>query len=133
MEPETKLLILSWSLDLAVFLVAIYFGYEPEIKQLWKNKRKIVEGMWNRLFPNAFVERVARQRDDICRKCDLYEPVGKKDICYLKGSPCCGYCGCKLAFKQRSLSSGCDIGKWSPVLSQEEEDSFREKHKLVND
>jgi hypothetical protein len=36
--------------------------------------------------------------------------------------PCCGICGCSLAFLQRSLSSSCEAGKWKAVLTEEEDD-----------
>lgn len=112
--------------------VALLITYWGSIVIVWKNKRKILEGIWNSLFPNAFVERVAAERDKLCQACPLYDATGKAENCFVKGSACCSFCGCKLSFKQRALSVGCDKGVWGPVMSQEEEDAFREKHKIVN-
>ena len=46
--------------------------------------------------------------------------------------PCCGLCGCSLAFKTRSLSSKCDIGKWIAEVTEEEEDVINDKLKIFN-
>ncbi len=52
--------------------------------------------------------------------------------CMVAGtSPCCshikGGCGCSLAFKTRSLSSACPLGKWEAEVTQEEEDVINQK------
>ena len=39
--------------------------------------------------------------------------------------PCCGECGCSLALKIRSLSSGCPISKWDAMLTDEEENKLK--------
>ena len=42
-------------------------------------------------------------------------------------APCCGECGCKLAFKARSLASECphpDGPKWEALLDEKEEDKL---------
>ena len=76
------------------------------LKKLWLNKWKILEGLWNRIFRSAYVEKVARERAEICRTCPHIDWDGKD--CYLKGTqPCCSLCGCQLETKLRSLSSGC--------------------------
>jgi hypothetical protein len=76
------------------------------MKKLWKNKWKILEGLLNRLFPNAYVERIYKERLDICMQCPSLDLDGDK--CYVPGTaPCCGECGCELATKLRSLSSEC--------------------------
>lgn len=133
MTNEDKLMILFWSMYAVLFIVVFYIVYGDKIKMVWKNKWKILEGIWNTWFPNAYVERVAAERNKICFACVWYDKRGEAAACFVKGSPCCGACGCDLVFKQRALSAGCIKGYWNPVLSQEEEDSFREKHKLVND
>ena len=42
-------------------------------------------------------------------------------------APCCSQCGCKLAFKVRSLASECphpDGAKWEALLDEKEEDKL---------
>lgn len=92
--------------------------------QAWKNRNKILEGIKNSVFKTEHVEEVAAERMNICNSCPEIDNEGSK--CMVPGTqPCCGVCGCKLAFKIRSLSSACDLGKWDAVMSQEEEDELR--------
>jgi hypothetical protein len=75
------------------------------------------------VFKNEHVEQIAAERDTICQKCDFIDREGKK--CVMPGTqPCCGICGCSLAFLQRSLSSECEYGKWKAVLTEEEADEL---------
>ena len=92
------------------------------VKKIWDNRNKILEGIKNSIFINDAVEIIAEERLNICKEC----PSGKYDIegenCYVKGTqPCCGECGCSLHLKTRSLSSGCDFDYWGPVLTEAEE------------
>lgn len=88
--------------------------------KLWKNKGKILEGLLNRLFPNAYVERIYTDRYIICMDCPELDLKGDK--CYIPGTaPCCGKCGCELATKLRSLSSGCgdeENPRWHAVENE---------------
>ncbi len=63
---------------------------------------------------------------EICLKCPLIDNEGF--MCMIPGTaPCCSACGCKLAFKTRSLSSECahpTEPKWRAVITQEEEDKM---------
>jgi len=91
--------------------------------KLWKDKGKIFEGIKNSVFKQEHVEEIADMRMQICNICPEIDNAGDK--CYIKGTqPCCGQCGCKLAFKTRSLSSGCPVGHWSAITTQEEEDAL---------
>ena len=89
------------------------------ITKLWKNRKKILEGLWNRIFRTAYVEKIYKQRLAICKACPA---MG--DDCYVPGTaPCCNICGCELATKLRSLASGCgdeENPKWDAV--EEDED-----------
>jgi len=92
------------------------------IIKLWKNKWKILEGLWNRTFRKMHVEKVFQQRLKICAVCPHLDSQGAE--CYIPGTaPCCGKCGCELATKLRSLSSGCgdeENPRWDAV--EEDED-----------
>jgi hypothetical protein len=79
-----------------------------------------MEGIKNAVLRDEFVEDVAKLRHEICDSCPS---KGKK--CAVKGtSPCCNECGCSLAFKTRSLSSECPLGKWVAIATEEEEDKL---------
>jgi hypothetical protein len=108
---------------------------------IWKNKNKILEGILNYLFRKPYIERIAVRRRKICESniCSFYKPLGDAHNCYVKGEPCCSGCGCKLAWKQRSLSSYChlrDIGErplWDSEMTEQDEKIYREKTGLKND
>lgn len=93
--------------------------------QIWRNKGKILEGIMNSIFTKEHVEEVAEQRMEICNTCPNLDKVGKS--CVVPGtSPCCSLCGCSLKLKTRSLSSGCDAGKWDKVMEENEEDQIKQ-------
>ena len=69
------------------------------LKEIWKNRSKIVEGIKNSIIRDEFVEEVATLRHAICNEC-----------------------GCSLGFKTRSLVSDCPLGKWEALATVEEED-----------
>lgn len=90
------------------------------LKQIWKEKHRIMEGIKNSIIRDEFVEDIAELRLAVCNQCPK---KGKK--CAVKGTaPCCNECGCSLGFKTRSLSSDCPLGKWEALLSEEEEDKL---------
>ena len=104
------------------------------LKQVWKNKGKIFEGLKNRLIADQNIKSIATDRLLICQsnKCGAYDMSGKG--CLVKGTqPCCsnlpeaGGCGCKLAYKAWSLSSECPKGFWGAVMSEDKEDEMREE------
>lgn len=105
------------------------------IIKIWKNKSQIIEGITNSIFKKEDIEEIATERLTICRtnKCGFYDPEGKSDKAFYPGEESCGCCGCKLAWKTRSLSSACalkDIGKiplWDGILSEEENIKLKEK------
>jgi len=92
------------------------------LKEIWKNRKQIFEGMSNAIIKDAVVEQVAALRYEICETCEF---KGRK--CVVKGTaPCCNQCGCSLAFKTRALSTSCPEGKWKAIISEEEEDRLDE-------
>lgn len=92
------------------------------LKEIWKDRIKIIEGITNSIIRDDFVEHVASLRNDICAECPS---KGKK--CAVKGTaPCCNECGCSLTFKTRSLSSSCPLNKWTKVITEKQEDKLDE-------
>ena len=100
-----------------------------DLKTIWKNKMQILEGVKNTIFKKDHIEFIASERMKICEACPLIDREGSK--CMVPGTaPCCGACGCKLAFKTRSLSSECahpDKPKWEAILTDEEQDKLYEE------
>lgn len=91
------------------------------LKKIWENRKQIYEGIKNSVIRDDFVEDVAAKRMAICTECPEVDLKGSK--CEVPGSqPCCGNCGCSLAFKTRSLSSECPIGEWKALMTEKEED-----------
>jgi hypothetical protein len=92
---------------------------------------QILEGVKNSIFKKDHIEFIASERMKICQACPLIDLKGDK--CMVPGTaPCCGACGCKLAFKTRSLSSECahpDKPKWESILTDEEQDKLYEEIK----
>lgn len=90
------------------------------LKVIWANRSEILEGIKNSIVRDEFVENVAKLRNEICDECPS---KGRK--CEVKGTaPCCNECGCSLAFKTRSLSSDCPLGKWQAIATKEEEEKL---------
>jgi len=91
--------------------------------RIFKARKQILEGAFNLIHKNEFVEVTQEYRINICKSCEYYN--GK---CAVPGTgPCCGACGCSLAVKTRSLSTVCGIvekgkePKWLPVLTAKQE------------
>lgn len=109
--------------------------------QAWKNRKKIIEGIKNFLFPNSYIERIAEERMTICESnvCGFFDKDGTSDKVYVKGSAGCMACGCKLSWKCRSLSSSCgldgtgQVPLWTAVMNEKEEHEFRTKSKIKNE
>lgn len=90
------------------------------LKKIWKERHKIMEGIKNTVIRDEFVENIAKLRH---QECDVCPSKGKE--CAVPGTaPCCNECGCSLAFKTRSLSSECPLGKWESLVTEEEEDQL---------
>lgn len=111
------------------------------LKTIWKNKFKILEGIWNNWFPNNYVEKVAERRLKICRSnlCGYYDEYGTFEAAFVKNSESCGSCGCKLSYAVRSLSKECGLTEkglpplWDAEMTEKEEEIFRNKTKIKNE
>lgn len=95
-----------------------------DLKKIWDNRSKILEGVTNNIFKKQFVEDVAEYRMQICEKC-IHKTYTE---CEVPGTgPCCAACGCSLKFKVRSLSSECGLSEidetplWDKVFNEDEE------------
>lgn len=92
------------------------------IRHLWKNKKKIIQGIWNSYFGSDPTNKIAQNRLYICRtECPYYDHDGSWEKAYVKGKEACGICGCNLEFLTHSMESQCsmiEIGKdplWKAV------------------
>lgn len=103
------------------------------LKQVFKNRKKIFEGIYYSIFKSKYVEKIASERRAICNVCPFHDLKGDK--CYVKGTqPCCGKCGCSDQFKLRSLSSSCgdeQNPRWKAVMTEEQEKKFTKNIKDV--
>ncbi|TXG83972.1 MAG: hypothetical protein E6R13_03485 [Spirochaetes bacterium] len=89
----------------------------------FKNASQIVEGIKNNMFKKEHIEAEAALRWAICKACPVLDMKGDK--CLAPGTqPCCGDCGCSLAFKTRSLSSSCPLGHWNALMDEETENNL---------
>lgn len=99
------------------------------IKQIWNNRKQILEGMRNKWIRIPEIEEIAYDRMSICQHCPLLDIEGTN--CMVPGTaPCCSACGCSLAFKTRSLSSECahpEGPKWKSTMTEEEQDAYYTK------
>jgi len=100
------------------------------LKEIFKNRKQIWEGLKNNIFKQEHIEEVYEERNNICRSCENFDQTG--DGCAIPTTaPCCnkntGGCGCSLSIKLRSLSTECPIGKWKAVVTSQEEDMIRQQ------
>lgn len=97
-----------------------------KLKIIWKNRKEIFQGLKNNLFKKVEIEEIAYERMEICNTCPNINKDGA--YCLVPGTqPCCSICGCKLAYKTRSLSSSCphpDGPKWEAIMTEEEQDKL---------
>lgn len=94
-----------------------------KLKDIWKNRKQIMEGVKNSIIRDEFVEEVASDRMNICTSC-IYKDVDGAD-CLVPGTqPCCKLCGCSLEFKTRALSANCPDDRWEALVSEEDEDEL---------
>jgi len=95
------------------------------LKKIWENRKSIYEGIKNSVIRDDFVEEVSAKRMLICKECSEIDLEGSK--CEVPGTqPCCGNCGCSLAFKTRALSTDCPIGEWKALMTEKQEDKLGE-------
>ena len=95
-------------------------------KKIWENKSKIFEGVFNTIFKRRWIEKIAKERMEICSLCPSIDRIGTS--CEVPGTqPCCHLCGCKLTFKTRSLSSSCDDNRWKAHMTEDQQDELYTK------
>lgn len=89
----------------------------------------ILEGIWNSVFIKEEIEKVAKERMEICNGCALNSDWRKKFDKYKTFRPDfhCTVCGCDLHLKTRALSQECPLGKWKAQMTQEEEFELTKK------
>lgn len=93
--------------------------------RVWKNKGAILEGVANNVFKKEHIEEMYNHRLKICKTCPAMDVKG--DSCAMPNSaPCCAECGCSFSIKLRSGSAQCDLNKWGPEMTTEEEDELDE-------
>jgi len=93
-----------------------------------KHLDKVYEGVKNSIWKDEFVEEIANDRYSICTKCAMFDLKGHH--CAMpKTQPCCASCGCSLAFKVRSLSSGCPLHHWDAIMSEADENQLTENQR----
>lgn len=95
------------------------------LSKIWKNRNQIMEGIKNSIIRDQFVEQVSRERYKICNTCPDKDVEGK-ECAVPKTNPCCALCGCSLSFKTRALSADCPAGKWTALITEEDEDELEE-------
>ena len=94
-----------------------------KLKNIWKHRKEIMEGIKNTIIRDQFVEEIAAARMAKCNICVRKDDEGS--TCVMAGTqPCCNLCGCSLSFKTRSLSSSCPDKRWDALISEEDEDKL---------
>lgn len=90
------------------------------ILDVWKNKKKILEGIKNKIFTNDTIEEISKERLSFCNSpCEHLDKEGTSCVVKLT-APCCGLCGCSLELASRSLNYTCKAGKWPTYISDDE-------------
>lgn len=96
---------------------------KTSLKEIWKNRKQIIEGITNTVIKDQFVEHVSQLRMEICNTCPDKDIEGEE--CVMPGTqPCCSLCGCSLSFKTRALSTACPAKKWASIVSEKKEDEL---------
>lgn len=88
-----------------------------KFKSVYRDRAKILEGVKNTIFKEEDIEAIAKMRFSICEECESLDEEGSKCLSPVT-KPCCGECGCSLAFKTRSLSSSCPLNKWDALTEE---------------
>lgn len=85
---------------------------------------EIIEGVKNSVFVNEEVEKIAKERYEICKQCPFFSgnqdkpwmnPIEGPYYSKLRPDEHCTVCACNIHAKNRSLQSSCPKGKWGSV------------------
>lgn len=77
------------------------------MKNLWKEKRKILEGLTNTYFGSDRTHLIAQTRAEICQECPHWDKEGTSSQVVIKGQPACSLCGCNTKVHTHCLSCSC--------------------------
>lgn len=90
---------------------------------------QIYEGWRNKLLPPKELEQqiniVSAERMQICEKCPLHSKHHKS----IRLDSHCTECGCTLSAKTKCLSCACPLNKWTAMLTEKKEESWKKKGK----
>lgn len=89
----------------------------------------ILEGAWNSIFIKEEIEKVANERQEICKGCSMNSDHAKRFNKYKTFRPDyhCVSCGCNIIMKTRSMAEHCPLDKWPAQMSKEEEEELTKK------
>ena len=91
------------------------------------NVSHILEGINNSIFVKEEVEKIAKERHEICVDCPknslnkdkpFFDPG--KYFMEMRPDEHCSMCACNLHAKTRSLHTDCPLGKWIAVATPQE-------------
>lgn len=89
--------------------------------------KHILEGITNSVFVKEEVEKIAKERHEICKVCpknssnrdkEGFEPG--KYFSSLRPDEHCSVCACNIHAKTRSLHTACPLDKWKAVATPQE-------------
>lgn len=83
----------------------------------------LMEGLKNSIFVKEEIEKLAKERTDICKGCSHNSDHQKQYNNYktLRPDFHCTVCGCDLHMKTRCLACACPINKWLAQMTEDEE------------
>ena len=81
------------------------------IQEIWQNKFKIANGIYNYFFGSRKAKEQAKKRLLICQsnKCGQYDKFGESEQTFVKGKPSCAICGCNIKFMCNSQETHCSL------------------------
>jgi len=98
------------------------------LKDIWKNRSLIEEGLRNKFFPpkdlKQLIDDTVIERKSICYQCPFMSENAKKLFNYKtqRFDKHCSKCGCNLELKTSSLNSSCPDNppRWESVVSDDD-------------
>lgn len=87
---------------------------ESSVKKIWKNKLKILEGIWYNHIVFFFNKKhwaikIVQHRRAICHNCPFFDEKGVTERVIIRGLPSCSICGCNINEKTACLSCNCAL------------------------
>jgi hypothetical protein len=90
------------------------------------NIKGIIGGLYNSIFIKEEVEKVAKERLNICDHCEYNSENAKlRGYKTIRPDVYCTDCSCNLKLKTRYLSESCPREKWMAVASDEEDEKIQ--------